>query len=374
MSEPIAGEKRPRWTARAVFLKIHLWLGLAVAIFLVILGLTGSIMAFEGDIDHWLHASLWYVKVRPQSLPQQELIDRVQGQFGPARVAGIQIFRQKNLAEAMQMTDRSVVLINPYDGAVLGRTTGPSSVQKTLGYIHQFHLRLIPDPRSAPSLSKVGKVIVSFAGLILCLQVPIGIYLWWRTKRASIQWKASWFRTCFDLHHALGVCGALFLFIAALTGVLIGFDFGEKAIYAVTHSSPPRRQRPPESTVIAGVAPISVDRALEIARQSMPDASVAALQVPVNPKAAFNVLMRVPEETSEAVNSMVSVDQYSGKVLRLVSHKTESAGYRVIRFNRSIHTGDVFGIATHVIVSLSSLLLVVMVVTGVVIWRKKMAV
>ena len=374
ISEPIAREMGPRWTARLVFLKIHLWLGLAAAIFLIILGLTGSIMAFEGDIDHWLHPSLWYVDVRPQALPQQELIDRVQRQFAPARVAAVQIFRQKNLAEAMQMTDRSVVLVNPYDGAMLGHTTGPSSVQKTLGYIHQFHLRLIPDPRSSPSLSKVGKLIVSFAGLILCLQVPIGIYLWWRTKRASIQWKASWFRTCFDVHHALGVYGALFLFIAAFTGVLIGFDFGEKAIYAIAHSSPPARKPPPQSTVIAGAVPISVDRALEIARQSMPDASVAALLVPVNPKAAFNVLMRLPEETSEAVNSMVSVDQYSGKVLRLVSHKTESAGYRVIRFNRSIHTGDVFGVATHIIVSLSSLLLVAMVISGVVIWWKKLAV
>jgi uncharacterized iron-regulated membrane protein len=289
-------------------------------------------------------------------------------------VAAVQIFRQKNLAEAMQMTDRSVVLVNPYDGAVRGHTTGPSSVRTILGYIHQFHLRLIPDPRSSPSLSKVGKVIVSIAGLILCLQVPIGIYLWWRSKRASIHWKASWFRTCFDAHHVLGIYGALILFIAALTGVLIGFAFAEKAIYAITHSSPPRRARPPESTVIAGAAPINVDRALEIARQSMPEASVAAVLVPVNPKAAFNVLMRLPEETSEAVNSMVSVDQYSGMVLRQVSHKTESAGYRVIRFNRSIHTGDVFGVTTHIIVSLSSLLLVVMVITGVVIWWKKLAV
>src|SRR5262249_17199785 len=151
------------WTARRVFLKIHLWLGLAAAIFLVILGLTGSIMAFEGDIDHWLHPSLWYVDVHPQALSQQELIDRVQQQFAPARGAAVQISRQKNIVEVMQMTDRSAVFVNPYDGTVLGRTTGPSSVQKTLGYIHQFHLRLAPDPRNWPTLSKAGKSIVSFA-------------------------------------------------------------------------------------------------------------------------------------------------------------------------------------------------------------------
>ncbi len=41
-------------TARKVVLQIHLYLGLLGAIFLVILGATGSVMAFEGDIDHWL--------------------------------------------------------------------------------------------------------------------------------------------------------------------------------------------------------------------------------------------------------------------------------------------------------------------------------
>jgi uncharacterized iron-regulated membrane protein len=52
----------------------------------------------------------------------------------------------------------------------------------------------------------------------------------------------------------------------------------------------------------------------------------------------------------------------------------DSLGYRVIRFNRSIHTGDVFGFASHVFLSLLCLLLVAMVITGVVIWWKKLAV
>jgi uncharacterized iron-regulated membrane protein len=46
----------------------------------------------------------------------------------------------------------------------------------------------------------------------------------------------------------------------------------------------------------------------------------------------------------------------------------------VIRFNRSIHTGDIWNLPSHIFVSLSSLLLVVMVVTGLVIWWKKLAV
>jgi uncharacterized iron-regulated membrane protein len=84
--------------------------------------------------------------------------------------------------------------------------------------------------------------------------------------------------------------------------------------------------------------------------------------------------MRVPEETSEAVHSSVAVDQFSGKVLRVQNFMTESLGYRVIRYNRSLHTGDVLGFWGHLIMSVTSLVLVGMVITGIVIWWKKLAI
>jgi len=359
---------------RNLLLKLHLYTGLVAAIFLVILGITGTIMAFEADIDHWVHPGLWYVQTAARKLPQQELVRTVQERFAPARVAGIQMFRDPRLAQVMQMSDRATVVIDPYSGAIRGRFTSPSRTVRTLGMIHQIHLRLAPDPRSWPKFSPIGKQIISYAGLLLVLSVPTGFILWWRTRRASIKWSGSWFRICFDAHHAMGIYAALFLFIAAVTGVLIGFDWGDEFLYSVTHSEPPARERPALSTPIQAADPIPIDRAVEIAQGAMPEAKPAAIQLPLNLKAAFNVLMRLPEETSEAVHSIVSIDQYSGAVLKVRNFKTDSLGYRVIRFNRSIHTGDVLGTPTHIIVSLSSLLLVAMVITGIVIWWKKLAV
>ncbi len=358
---------------RNLILKVHLYLGLVAGIFLVILGLTGAIIAFEGDVDHWMRPGLWYAKGGPKAMPEADLIRLAQEKFAPARVAGVQMFRDPGLVQVMQMTDRAAVYVNPYDGTIQGRTTGPSGTQRTFGIIHQIHLRLAGDPRS--SFSPIGKTIMSYAGMLLVILVPTGFVLWWRTRRASIKFGGSWFRICFDAHHAIGLYAALFLFVAGVTGVLIGFDWGEDAIYAVTNSHPPDfRVKPPQSTPQPGAKPIGPDRAMEIARGAMPEATIAVLQLPMGPKAAYNVLMRVPEETSEAVHSTVTIDQYSGQVLKVKNFKTDSQGYRWIRFNRSIHTGDVLGTPTHILMSLSSLLLVAMVVTGVVIWWKKLAV
>ncbi len=358
--------------ARTAFLKIHLFLGLTAAIFLVILGLTGSVMAFEGDIEHWLHPGLWYVTAGASTLPEADLIGIVERQFAPARVAAVQFSQRRNLAQVMQLSDRSTVRLNPYNGAILDRLNGPTRIQKTLGYIHQIHLRLAIDPRA--STGAAGKLIVSCAGLILCLLVPTGLVLWWRTKMISIRSIGSWFRFCFDAHQVVGFYASVFLWVAAFTGVMIGFDFAEKAIYALTHSSGPSRPRPPESTPTAGLSSISVDQAMAVARRTMPTATIDGVMLPLNAKAAFLAMMRVPEETSGIAHSSVAVDQYSAAVLQVHDFLTDSAGYRWVRFNRSIHTGDIWGLAGHILVSLSSLLLVGMVITGLVIWWKKLAI
>jgi uncharacterized iron-regulated membrane protein len=361
-------------TARGVLLKVHLWLGLAAAIFLAILGLTGSVMAFENDIDHWLHPELFYVKAGTRALPEQVLIRVVERRFAPARAAAVQVLRQPNLARVIQTTDHRSVFVNPYNGSVLGSVRGGFASDRIIGDIYQIHIGLVPDPRRAPHIAAFGKAAVSFAGLMLCVLVPTGLILFWRTRRTAVKWNASWFRIFFDTHHVIGVYASLFLLIAAFTGILIGFESGERAVYAVTGSRPPAPISQVQSSPAAGAAPIHADRAVEIAHGAIVNATLAGMLVPLDPRAVWTVLLRVPEATSEYPYGSVSIDQYSGQVLQVRNFLTDSPGYRVIRFNRSIHTGDIWGMPSHIVVSLSSLLLVVMVVTGIVIWWKKLAI
>ena len=360
---------------RRILLTIHLSLGVAAGLFLVVLGVTGSIMAFETDIPHWLHPELFFVQPGPSKLPEQELIRRTEQQFAPARVTAVQVLRAPNLARVMQLPGNISVFVNPYSGAILGSVKDGFSCDRILGYIHQIHLRLTPDPRSMPGLAKAGKTIVNYAGLILCLLVPTGLLLFWRTRRFSIKWTASWFRVFFDLHHVVGLWASLFLFTAAVTGVLIGFESGERLIFTLSHSERPARLAPARSKPAeTGAMPITADRAIGIANAMIPDAAVDGYFLPVKATDTFNVLLRVPEETSGSPHSAVAVDQFSGEVLQVRNFRTDSRGYMWVRFNRSIHTGDIFGTPTHIVAALSSLILVVMVLTGLVIWWRKLAI
>ena len=92
----------------------------------------------------------------------------------------------------------------------------------------------------------------------------------------------------------------------------------------------------------------------------------------------------LPIVPSERISVMIALQLPMpswSRVIRNNAHSSRRAsdfskgslGYRIVRLNRSIHTGDIFGFPSHLLMSMSSLLLVVMVVTGIVIWRKKLA-
>ena len=361
--------------ARRFILKLHLYLGLVSGIFLIILGLTGSVMAFEGQLDHWLHPGRWYVTVRPQTLPESQLVQIAGQRFAPRRVSAIHIAPEANIAQQISLApppgEQSAaaarpieVTIDQYDGSILSIHSAPTTTEAALAFIHQFHLRLVS--------GETGKLLISFVGLILVFEVPLGLFLWWRTKRASVKWKSSGFRISFDLHHLVGVYFAAFLLLAAGTGALIGFDFAQSMFYRVTHSAP-IPIRPAASAVLPGTAPANVDRVIESAQQAMPQGLISIVQFPNGPRAVYQVILRMPGDAWSAVHGLARIDQYSGKVLTFTDLYA-SPGYRAIRFNRSLHTGDIFGLPSQIIVSLSSLALVVMVITGLIIWWKKLAI
>lgn len=360
-------------TIRRILLKTHLYLALATAPVLVVLGLTGSVMAFENDIPHWLHPSLFYVRPRPTTLPEQDLIQHVEQQFA-LPVQSAQILNGANLARVFQLPGGWSVFVDPYDATILGARHGGFRSDRWIQYIHQIHLRLVPDPAAMPRVAAAGKLVVSYVGLVLCLLVPTGSVLFWRTRRLTVRWRGSWFKACFDLHHVVGAGAAAFLLIAAVTGVLIGFPFGERLIYSATASTSPRPLPPPRSTPDGARTPLSIDDAIAIARAALPGASATGYSMPRQPTGVFVISLRVPAETSLAVHSSVAIDQYSGAVLQKRDFRTDSSGYYWIRFNRSLHTGDIWGTATHVLVAAVSLLLVVMVLTGLAIWWRKLAV
>jgi uncharacterized iron-regulated membrane protein len=345
---------------RKFLFNVHLYVALIAGVFVIILGLTGAIMAFETELDHLLHARLSYVSPQGRRLPLAELGAAVQKAFPGERIAGYQLSSSPDISAGVA-TKRGLVAVNPYTGEVLGVRPGGRDF---LGWVHQLHLRL-----TIQNKSDTGKDIVKWAGLAMLLLPLSGLYLWWPVKRVTIARGATGRRFWFDIHNAIGVFTFVFLLLLTFTGLMIGFDESTTPLFFRMTASEPSKA-PPTPPPPPGAAPITPDQAMEIAAAAIPGTFPFQIGIP-GPKGAYQIRSRFPEDLTGGGRSRVMVDQYTGKVLFAEGSRTAPAGARMVIANRAIHTGDIFGMPTKTLVSLASLMAVVQVVSGAMMWWKR---
>jgi uncharacterized iron-regulated membrane protein len=335
--------------------QLHL-IGAAIAgLFIVILGLTGSIMAFEDELDHLTHPRLFRVAPQGAPLPLAGLTERVTKAFPGKPVVTYGLGVSPDLPWSVNVGG-TIVFVNEYTGEILGTRTGPT----WLGQIHQLHLRLLA--------GDTGKTIVSWADVVMLLLSLSGIYLWWPIKRVTINAAARGRRFWFDVHNAVGVCAFTFVFLLAVTGAVIAFDaWTTPLLYRATGS------RPVQGALAVTPTPAQVltpDQALALARNELPGAVPVSINVP-GAKTPYRIALRYPEDRTPGGRSRVFVDQYRGAVLQVESSRTTAAGARMVILNRAIHTGDILGLPTKVIMSLASLAAVAQAISGLMMWWKR---
>jgi uncharacterized iron-regulated membrane protein len=350
---------------RALVLQLHLAIALVAGAFLGVFGVTGAIMAFEPELDHLLHARVAYVTPRGAPKSLAELGATASAAMHGDRVTGYLLSASPDLSYQVVFQGRGV-FIDQYTGQILGvREPGPDFLSR----VHQLHLRLLIQNRSDS-----GKTIMTWAGAALLVLLVSGVYLWWPLKRATINPRGGGYRVWFDLHNTVGIFSLVFLFAAASTGIVIGFDDAlMPLLYKATGSAPVLMYtRPPPFKVAPTGAPLLPDRAVAIAREELPGAAPISVNVPP-PTGVYTISARYPEDLTPGGRSRAIIDQYTGKVLLAEASRTAPAGSRIVTLNRAIHTGDVGGRSTKAIMSLASLTVVAQLASGLVMWWKKRA-
>lgn len=342
---------------RPVLLKLHLVLALLASLVIISLGLTGSIMAFEPEIDHWQHRALMDVTPSGQPHSLADVADAVMKTFPGEKIGAFALGDMPARAVAVSMA-RGTVYVNPYTLQVIGVRP---PVAGWLGTVHQMHLRLT---------KTWGKPVVAWSGVVIVFLLLSGIYLWWPIKRASVTTGRSPFRTWFDWHNTIGIFSLVFLLLLSLTGVFIGFDQTAIPLAYKATGSTPARPIPSRVVAVPGAHQISPDRALEIARTALPGATPFLVPA-VSPTEAYSVRAHFPEDLSPGGRSRIVINSYTGNVMGVENSRTAPGGRRVEILNRAIHTGDIFGLPSKIVMSLASLMAPVQLITGVMLWSRR---
>ena len=349
---------------RRWLLNLHLTVALVAGVFLVVLGVTGSIMAFEVELSHLLNRQLWYVTPQSTRRSLAELGDAASRTPAAAglKVTGYSMSPAADLSSQVQFRGLTVY-VNPYTAEVLGsRVPAPDFISK----VHQLHLRLL-----LTNKADSGKTIVTWAGVALLFLLASGFYLWWPLKRVTIRTRGSSRHFWLDLHSSTGILSLVFLLLLGVTGVVIGFDdVVAPWLYRATGSAPVAMYGRPQVKPTSPAIAISPDQAVAAAREALPGAVPISVNVPA-PGAVYQISARYPEDRTPGGRSRIFVDPASGRVLLAEGSRTAPAGSRLITLNRAIHTGDIFGVPSKIVMSLASLMVVAQAVTGLVMWIKK---
>ncbi len=222
---------------------LHRWTGLLLATFLIVVGLTGSILAFQWRIDRLLNPELHVLN--PPNRPPLDLAtiaERAEAFDPRLRVGYFWVDEDQAQLVVNGRTDSStgkpydlgygVLILNPWSGAVLGtegmeeQWKGPQSWRrKVLPFVYSLHTSLTTN--TATGWTFVGVVALiwtldSFVGFYLTL--PRGEGLFWRRWRQAwrIKWNANSTRVHFDLHRAGGLWLWPLLFIFGWSSVMFG--------------------------------------------------------------------------------------------------------------------------------------------------------
>jgi uncharacterized iron-regulated membrane protein len=329
--------------------RLHRIGGVAAGLLLLILGVSGSVMAFSGEIDCLLHPRLFKVVPESQPLSLSQLESRAASVLHAGESIDTCLLSTRADASysftvfgAHHRVSRQI-FVDQYTGRVLGSLT-------------------------AVRFTSIMKALHSIAGVLGCSSIILvflvlsGLCLWWPRKRIKISLSGNGQGFSFDLHNTIGLFASLFLFLFAVTGVYMVFG---PPSYAIT--SKPVAQ-PAFSAPQVGLKPVSLDLAATAAKHALPGATVLWIVIPRQPGKAYLVKMRFPEDRSGNGSSIVWIDQFSGKVVAVANSRAVPLENKLQTISRVIHTGAVFGNGGRAFAAFMSLILVLQTVTGLHMW------
>ena len=296
---------------RKIVFNIHLYIGLASGLFLVLSGLSGSMIVFREEIEKFMHPELLETVVRGERVPVQTVLNTVKRAYPEDKIVFIRMPRipQENYLFKMNSAHDLLVYADPYSGEVLGAHKQEDTF---IGWVALVHTELLIGER--------GKTALGVAALFLICMSITGPFLWWPpngkiSRGLKIDWRGPRKKIVFDMHRAFGIYSVLFLLIVAFTGVSLVFN---KTVVEITNfltASAPRSPLPFSNFLGETETMPPIDDLLHKADRAL-SGPTTWITFPQTAEAPLVIRKKMPEEFNPNGKSFIYFDQYTGEVPR----------------------------------------------------------
>ena len=376
-------------SVRHRLLRLHRYAGAALAAFVVLAGLTGSLLAFHHEIDAWLVPELHRVRAETSRASLDDIAERVEagmpglvvGYFvmSPDPESSVRVVMNTRAAAEAGRLDRKAAgqaeaYVDPYTGALLGeRRWGEFGATRAhlVPMLYRLHMSLF--------LEDAGQWITATVAAVWILTLGLGAVLAAPRLRAlgralRVKWRASRARLFFDLHRAAGLTLGWLLVVIAFTGMYMNLPpaVTEPVVTAVSGFT----ERP--ASVRERGAPrdanwrVGWDGALARAREVEP-AKTLAVFGRVESRGYYQLRFLAPDDIVDAGTRRVFVSGKDGAVLGRFDDRQGTAAdlFRIWQF--PLHSGQGFGMPGRIAICAAGLLPLLFAFTGIWLWRRRVS-
>ncbi|WP_263359115.1 PepSY-associated TM helix domain-containing protein [Acidicapsa ligni] len=330
--------------------QIHLWVGIALCLYILVIGVTGSILVFESELEHAAYPGLWRASEPLAGQPAvdlPEVVETVMKTYPGQQITAAYLpDREGNNFEVFVHKGERFRYV--FIDANTGRIAGDINPDRSwLIWIIDLHFRLLG--------GRVGEILNGIGAAFLLLLCATGVVIWWAglkhwTRGLKVDLSRSWRRINFDLHGAVGFWTLLILSMWAFTGVYFVWPKPIESFVnrfsSVASANPPKFIVPPR-----GNQPwADLHGMILSAQQSSPNAKFAGAFFPGSDKSALTLLMARAETRNFTQMDYVYFDPAAGRQLALWHRGiNDTWGGRFVFWLSPLHFGYDWGLAIKIL-------------------------
>ena len=404
-----------------LFTLLHRWVGLVIAGFLIVSGLTGAVISWDHELDDLLNPHLNHVESRGAYLSSLDLAQAIETRDPRARVTFVPLALEAGEALAFGVNPRvdpdtgklyeldyNQVFIDPVTGNELGRrewgSVWPVTQENLVSFLYKLHYSLhLPEMWG---IDHWGEWLLGGIAILWTLDCFVGFYLTlprralisgsstisnrptvqsWRTRWApawKIKTSGTVKRINFDIHRAFGLWAWGLLFMLAFTA--FSLNLYREVFYPVmsvmTEVTPSPFDLRAETdlhepiTPKIGFAPI-IDYAVEIASERNWPEPVGEVFYAEH-FGVYGVGFYHPGDGHGAAGvgpPVLYFDAGDGQYLGDRQPWKGTAADIFVQAQFPLHSGRILGLPGRILVSVMGLGTAILSITGVIIWWRKRA-
>ena len=358
MLTTILHHPRKLWLRRALF-QLHLWLGILLALYVLVISLSGSTLVFEDEIRAASMPAVPYDAAK--IVPVSSVIRQAQERYPAWRPTFVSLPQKETPRWSIFMEDAGSKSHTIYADAASGTPQAEGSGRSFIDWVQELHIFLL--------MGRTGFIGNCLAGIGLLVLAITGAVLWWPgvklwRRGLGVSMRHNWKRVNYDLHSAVGFWTLFIVSWWGFTALCFLFPAPVKAV--VNAISPLDGMREPVApTVAPSTAVASVDAIVAEQPQISPG-FLSGISLPEKPGGLVVLYVDRRAAGDFTHRDIDTFDGHTGRLLTVWHYgENKSVGDWLLWLVYPLHFGTLWGVPVKILWSLLGLGLGALSVTGV---------